>query len=206
MSPTPSPSVAEWDSVLEQAKAGSSAAKGQLLQAYRPYLLAIAHQEIDNNLVCKVSPADLVQDTFLAALRNFIGFKGMSLPELHRWLRQMLLREVGFQRRYYATQCRAVNREMPLDSVLCPEGEVQHLTVLGPSPGEQAQAKEERLLLREALRRLPGEYRQVLLLRNGREEYSFAEIGTLMGRSEDAARKLWRRALERLRRAMGIKP
>jgi RNA polymerase sigma-70 factor (ECF subfamily) len=60
---------------------------------------------------------------------------------------------------------------------------------------EQAEAVEK------ALRGLPADYQQVILLRY-REELSFEEISRIMGRSANAVEKLWLRAIERLRQEM----
>jgi RNA polymerase sigma-70 factor (ECF subfamily) len=57
---------------------------------------------------------------------------------------------------------------------------------------------EKALALRRALERLPEEYRRVVVLRF-EEGRSFEEIGRLTDRSPDAARKVWSRAMERLR-------
>jgi RNA polymerase sigma-70 factor (ECF subfamily) len=57
---------------------------------------------------------------------------------------------------------------------------------------EQAQA------LRQALERLPDDCRQVLVYRY-LEGHTFEVIGQRLGRSSEAARKLWARAMERLR-------
>jgi RNA polymerase sigma-70 factor, ECF subfamily len=59
-------------------------------------------------------------------------------------------------------------------------------------------AHEQAEALRRALARLPDDYRRVITLRYD-DGQSFEEIGRLMERSPDAARKLWARAMERLR-------
>lgn len=56
--------------------------------------------------------------------------------------------------------------------------------------------------MREALQRLASDHRRIIVLRN-LELRPFAEIATLMNRSEAAARKLWARAVESLAREMG---
>lgn len=50
-----------------------------------------------------------------------------------------------------------------------------------------------------ALQRLPPTYREVIELRN-QELLSFPEIGRRLARSAKAARSLWERAIEALRR------
>jgi RNA polymerase sigma-70 factor (ECF subfamily) len=51
------------------------------------------------------------------------------------------------------------------------------------------------------LDRLPDDYRQVITLRY-REDRPFDEIARLIGRSENAVRKLWFRAIERLQQEL----
>jgi RNA polymerase sigma-70 factor (ECF subfamily) len=59
--------------------------------------------------------------------------------------------------------------------------------------------------LQAALGRLPADYRQVITLRY-HEQLSFEEIGRLLQRSPDAARKLWARAVERLQEELDPPP
>jgi RNA polymerase sigma-70 factor (ECF subfamily) len=66
-------------------------------------------------------------------------------------------------------------------------------------------AHEQAEALRCALERLPDDYRRVLTLRY-QEERSFEEIGGLMERSANAARKLFARAVERLQQEMDPAP
>jgi len=51
------------------------------------------------------------------------------------------------------------------------------------------------------LERLPADQKTAILLRS-RDHCSFAEIGERMERSADAARKLWFRGVEQLRREL----
>ncbi len=63
-------------------------------------------------------------------------------------------------------------------------------------------AEEQAVKVRRALETLPEDYRQVIVWRY-QEERSFAEIAERMGRTENAVRKLWFRAIERLEQALG---
>jgi RNA polymerase sigma factor (sigma-70 family) len=62
-------------------------------------------------------------------------------------------------------------------------------------------AREQAETVDAALGRLPEDYRRVIELRN-REDRPFAEVGAILGRSADAARMLWFRAVERLQREL----
>lgn len=192
---------------LAAARNGSKEALGELLEAYRNYLLLIAQQEIDPRLRAKGGASDLVQETFLEAQRDFAGFQGDSEEELLAWLRQLLHNNlVNFGRRYRDTHKRRVSREVSLEGASSARTACDWLIADGPSPSELLIADEDGRRVLEALERLPEEYREALLLRC-REGLSFEEIGQCLGqRSANAAQKLWMRALERLRTDLGEQP
>src|SRR4051794_37421346 len=93
--------VADW---LPGARAGAPEALGQLLEAWRGYLLVVAQRELDPDLRAKGGASDLVQETFLEAQRDFPRFHGDSEAELLAWLRRLLLNNVAnFTRSYRGT-------------------------------------------------------------------------------------------------------
>ena len=185
--------------LVAAARAGSREALGRALEDCRRYLLAIAERQLDPDLRSKGGASDLVQETFLEAQRDFARFQGSSPDELRAWLRQVLLHNVGaFTHRFRGTTKRAVGREVALaaggsSADLGPDLAGSTLT-----PSGVAIEHEQAVALRRALERLPEEYRRVVVLRF-EEGRSFEEIGRLTGRSPDAARKVWSRAMERLR-------
>ena len=69
------------------------------------------------------------------------------------------------------------------------------------SPSSHAVRREQAVLLADALARLPADYREVFILRN-LEQVSVDEIAARMGRSPNAVRKLWGRAMVALKQAM----
>jgi RNA polymerase sigma-70 factor (ECF subfamily) len=162
-------------------------------------LIAIAERQLDPELRSKGGASDLVQETFLEAQRDFERFQGSSPGELRAWLRQVLLHNVGaFTRRFRVTSKRAIRREVSLMSQGSSTGIGGELTRSALTPSGVAMEHERALALRRALDRLPQDYRQVVILRF-EEGRSFEEIGRLTDRSPDAARKIWSRAMERLR-------
>ena len=184
--------------LLQKARSGSGEALGQLLEACRAYLLVVARQELRKPLQAKVDAADLVQDTFMEAMRDFADFHGDCAQQLLGWLRGILLHNVADLSRRFTTGCRCLSQEVPLldrTADLVPSGKDrgEKRTIC-----QQLIAQEQRHALDAALRRLPPSYRQVLQLRYDKC-CSFAEIGNCLQRSPEAARKLWCRALERLR-------
>jgi len=195
--------AAQW---LPVARAGSREALGQLLESARRYLVSIARQELDADLRTKNSPSDLVQETFVEAQRAFGQFHGDTEAELLAWLRQLLLHRVGKLRRSFRdTQKRRLAREVALGGDSSTDGPVGGLVVNVPSPSGQAMEREQDQALQAALGRLPDDYRRVITLRY-QEELPFEEIGRLLDRSPDAARKLWARAVERLHEELESPP
>jgi RNA polymerase sigma-70 factor (ECF subfamily) len=184
---------------LAAARAGSREALGQALEALRGYLLLLAQEDLDPSLRAKGGASDLVQETFLEAQRDFPHFQGNSEEELRAWLRQLLRHNLAdFTRRYRATGKRGIGREQALEPGGSSAVPGAGLAAPEPSPSRLAVAQEQAEALRQAVERLPEDYRQVLRLRH-QEKRSFEEIAQQMGRSAPAVRQLWSRAVRRVR-------
>jgi RNA polymerase sigma-70 factor (ECF subfamily) len=188
--------------LIQAARNGAPESLGQALEACRFPLLFAANQGLPRKLQVKVAPSDLVQETFLEARRDFSRFHGETQAELLAWLRQLLRNNLlDASRKFCQTDKRGLSQEVPLgtgSSAGCLAGQV---AAEQESPSAQAVLREEAELVERALKCLPDDYRQVVVLRS-REERPFAEIGQKMGRSADAARKLWAAAIERLQDEM----
>jgi len=185
----------EW---LAAARTGSPDALGKALHACQNYLLLIAGQELAADLHAKAGASDLVHDTFLDAQRDFAQFHGTSEAELLAWLRQILVNNVAKFTRSFRTRKREVNREVVLaadDSAGSGAPPVRDPT---QTPSTQAVEREQAQALRRTMDQLPDDYRRVLVLRYV-EGRSFEEIGPLLNRSADAARKLFARAMQQLK-------
>ena len=81
----------EFLSLLGQARKRDTESLGKLLQWYVNYLTILATTQLDRRLRRRMSPSDLVQETMLAAHRDFADFRGTSQPELLGWLRKILI-------------------------------------------------------------------------------------------------------------------
>jgi RNA polymerase sigma-70 factor (ECF subfamily) len=192
----PSSCVENW---LKEACGGSAAAQGQVLELCRKYLLVIANRELDAMLKAKEGASDLVQETLLQAYRGFPKFEGTTRAEILAWLRRILLNNLSnLRRRYGEAENRRVSREVSLDDI-GPFAQLKRSLALDTtSPESRAADEEASAALDRALEQLPNGYREVIVLRHG-QGLSFAELGQLLDRSDEAARKLYVRAIERLR-------
>jgi RNA polymerase sigma-70 factor (ECF subfamily) len=195
-----------WDSkqLLAGARAGDSDSLGWLLEIYRNYLHLLASAQLNERLRSRVNPSDLVQETFLRASRHFGEFCGSSEQEWLGWLRTILRRSLlTMVHRQVVARKRSVLREISLQELAIrsgPEasGWTSQIVSPGSSPSAPARRQELSCLLAERLSRLPGPYREVLVLRH-LEGLSFSEVAERMRRPPGAVRVLWLRALERLR-------
>jgi RNA polymerase sigma-70 factor (ECF subfamily) len=193
---------------LRKARAGRSDALERLLELYRGYLTLLARLQIDRRLQGKVDAADLVQETFLEAHRDFAEFRGTTEGELVAWLRRILASNVAnLVRHYRGTRRRDIRLERRLAVELDESSRVLNQDVVAPqsSPSEQAARREQAVLLADALERLPENYRDVIILRQ-LEGLSFPEVARRMGRSLDSVKNLWARALARLSQLLGASP
>ena len=185
--------------LIREARDGSTQAVGQLIDACRNYLLHIARQEMPVALRAKIGPSDLVQDAAFEAQRDFASFEGEQLEQLLAWLRRILLNNTAnIKRQYQHTDKRDISRERPLAFDAGAIGEPIDQCL---SPGAALSIAEQQARVNRALERLPADMQAVIVLRN-REHLSFQEIGIRMERAPDAARKLWARAIEQLRKEL----
>jgi RNA polymerase sigma-70 factor (ECF subfamily) len=193
--------------LLAHAREGRGDSLGTLLELYRNYLSLLARTQIDLHLQGRASASDVVQDAFMEAHRDFRTFRGTTEAELLAWLRSILVHKVArlIERHVFATK-RDVRRERRLNRGLAAlEQSASHVDALlvsqWSSPSARLQRRERAAVLADLLAQLPSHYREVLVLRD-LEGLSFAEVGIRMGRSTAAVRKLWVRAIDRLRQLL----
>ncbi len=184
-----------FQKLLKRAKSGDEEALGILLDKHRKFLLMIANQELPANIAAKVGASDVVQESMITAHQQFERFDGETKSQLRAWLRQFLIHDLHHARRaFQGTEKRQINREraIQLDSSFAHPLVDPQLT-----PQTNASLNERVAQLKTEIGGLPKDYRDVVELHSF-QELSFDEIGQIMNRSPDAARKLWTRAMMKL--------
>lgn len=195
--------------LLTQALVGSQECFGRLLHVYRNYLKILVISQLERKLLARVSPSDVVQETFLEASRDFGQFRGKSSQEFWGWLRSILVNNLHrVVEQHVLTKKRDVRREISLEALAnsLEQSTTRLETILpasGSSPSGNLQQAELEIHLADKLAELPEDYRTVIVLRHI-EAMPFEEIGKRMERSSGAARMLWFRAIQALRTSMQI--
>jgi RNA polymerase sigma-70 factor, ECF subfamily len=195
---------AHVQSLLDRARHGQGESMGQLLQMYRNYLTILATMQLDRNLRRRMNPSDLVQETMLAAHRDFPQFRGSSEREFLAWLRQVLISCLHHAVEVHLrAKKRDVRREVSIEQVSAALDRsavnfAQMLADRGASPSASFRQRERAVALADQLAQLKAEYRDVIVLRN-LQGLSFDEIADRMGRRTGAVRMLWLRAIDRFK-------
>lgn len=202
-----SSSSANAELLLSQALAGSSECFGRLLHVYRNYLKLLVVTQLERKLQQRVSPSDVVQETFLEANRDFPKFRGSSTGEFCAWLRKILVNNLHrVVEKHVLAAKRDVRREVSLENLATnlEESTARLEAILpdqGTSPSGNAVRHEMEIVLADHLTALPDDYRDVIVLRHI-EGLTFEAVGQQMERSAGAARMLWLRAIQELRNRM----
>jgi RNA polymerase sigma-70 factor (ECF subfamily) len=185
---TPVPTDEE---IVRRARAGDAEAMASLFERHLPTLRAVARRRLPAAMRAKVGESDVVQDAWLAAIQRLPEFEERGDGSFGRWLRQILEHKVVDEvRRHVEAASRDARREIALRTgAEALVGASDHT-----SPSMQVANAEESAAVRRAVDDLPSAYREVVRLVH-QEGLTLVEAGARMGRSAEAARKLYGRAL-----------
>ena len=152
-----------FETLLQRARAGDTAALGCLLDSCRAYLKLIAASLLRTASRASVDVSDVVQETNLKACGNFPTFQGSDEPAAGRLVasdpdepRVEPPQEAGSPGR----------RPESLEALLERASLEAHraLAAPGSTPSAQASRREQAVLTANALESLPPDYQQVLVL------------------------------------------
>lgn len=181
--------------LIPRVKDGDVEARDKLLSELQGFLSLVANENLYGSLKQKVGSSDIVQLAMLRVVDNFEKFNGSSEVELRPWLRKIVVNEIRRTLQSYQTDKRDLKREKSLGSSFIDTHSAQQDGTLTPS--SEAMAAERIELFQFILSELEPEHAQVIRLRSIMS-LSFKEVGQAMDRSEDAASKLWYRAMLKL--------
>ncbi len=193
--------------LMQSAQQGEEGCLGRLLQRYANYLRVLSAAQLDPKLRGRVSPSDIVQETYVDAHRDFGKFRGATEQEFTAWLRQILIQNLARAvERHVLAAKRDVRRERSIEDYqrAIDRSSARLETLLvdpGKTPSAAMQERQRALEVADKLAALPHDYREVVILRNF-QQLPFEEVATRMQRTPGAVRMLWMRALSQLREAL----
>lgn len=172
------------------------------LQRFRPFLRALAEEQLYSGLRPKIDPSDLVQQTMLQAIESQSQFRGTTDAAKASWLRAILKNVMAGFGRHFHRDRRNVSREQAIESGGSTRSE-HGFEIAGDfsSPSQQLRQSEDRQQLQELLAHLTDEQQQALVLRYW-HDFSLEEIGQKMNKSPDAVAGLLYRGMKVLREKM----
>ena len=178
---------AEDAELISRLGRGEPEAAVALYDAYFDRIYALVFNQVARN---REAAQDIVQETFLAALKSARKFDGRS--RAYTWLYSIATKKVAdfyrHQKRVAKHQVESVNGTLELDQ----------LSDSKQSAPGAVESDEESHAVQQALSGLPLHYRQVLVLKYA-EEMPVLEISRIMGRSPKSIEGLLTRAREELR-------
>jgi RNA polymerase sigma-70 factor, ECF subfamily len=181
------PESDEETQLLTDARAGDRAAYDGLVARLEPRVRAFVLSRIHPEARPRLDLDEIVQDTFVRAYESLRSFRGDDMPTFSRWL--MGIARIAVIR---AARPPGAGHLGLGDDVI--EG--------GASPSAALRRDERFERLQSSLDSLSGDYREVLYLARI-EGLSMQEIADRMGRSPEAVKKLFGRALAKLRERFG---
>jgi RNA polymerase sigma-70 factor (ECF subfamily) len=178
----PSPQQLEAERSLVEAARSNPVAFGALYERYVDAIYAYAYQRTGNRTMAE----DVVSETFHKALENIHGYE---------W------RGVAFSAWLYRIASNVVAARFRREPIMGGEEELESALDLEPGPELSLTILERRTDVMKAVRMLPDDQQQVVLLRFG-QDLRNKEIARVMQRSEGAVKLLLHRALAGLHRRL----
>jgi RNA polymerase sigma-70 factor (ECF subfamily) len=183
------------EDLVERARAGDGEALRLLLNRHEPSLRDRVRRELPASLRRKVGASDVIQEAYLGVHRNLANFEPRGEGSFERWLARIVDNKVRDTLRHYlARGKRGRQREVSRPH----RADTRQFPARQPTPSAIAMAAELEARVRESFERLSPDHQDALrLLRD--EGLSMEQAGERLGRSGEAMRKLYARAVTRLR-------
>jgi len=179
----------DLDNVIQRAQGHDADALGEIYRLYARRVFGLCRYMLDS----RESAEDATGEVFLKLQRSIESYDG-SIP-FHRWMLRVA-----------TNQCIDALRSRKRGRQVIVEGEtevaVMEAVSSEPSPLGAVLSAEERTGVRDAIGRLPENYRVPLVLRYY-SELSYDEIAQQLGLKRDYVAALLFRAKQELRRKLG---
>jgi RNA polymerase sigma-70 factor (ECF subfamily) len=160
------------------------------VETHRQRLETVVAKRLGQRLQAQQGVDDVLQETYLRALRSIARFEWRTEASFFNWL-SAIAHNVILEAASRAKTERYIALDVELD-----------LKGADPSPGKRLRRKERLMRLEEALARLPPDYRKILELVR-LQGLSVTDAAQRIGRSPNTTSQLLLRALRRLREVFG---
>jgi RNA polymerase sigma-70 factor, ECF subfamily len=159
----------ELKSLSELVLTGDPPSIEALLMKHHNRLRRMVAARLDPRLASRVDPSDIVQEVFFEAIKQLPGYVQHPAIPVYPWLRQLAANRLAkAHQQHLHAQRRSVAREVSLDLGLsCASVALlaDRLVSAESSPSRDMGRQELERQVREALDKLPGIDREVLILR-----------------------------------------
>lgn len=149
--------------LVKQSLNGSHEAFEQLVLLYEKSIYNIAY----HYLLDREWALDMTQETFLQAYKSLAGLKDQA--SFGAWIKRICRNKCMDHLR------KSKENAVSLEEMMEGENGGTHIPATDPTPEKSLAQQEDMRRLEEILRKLPHEYKEVLILR-AFEEYSYDEI------------------------------
>ena len=180
----------ETATLIGRARAGSADALNALYTRCAGKLLPLIRLRMGRSLRTELESRDILQAVLLKSFERLGQFEGSGNTSLMAWLARIAENEIRDRADYQGRQRRDAARRVPIE-------EADALPVAVRSALTQAILSEEAERLERAIDSLTDDHREIILLRQF-EELTFPEIAARIGKSDDASRMMFARAMTAL--------
>jgi len=200
--------LAQSIDLVKRAQDGDPAALDSLITRYYPKVRRIVRLRLGRGLRRWLDSEDILQGTFIGAVRTLDRFEMRDESSLLHWLGKIAEHQIKDAADYHYAQKRDGRRQQSLRVTPGSDSSDDFQMEL-PSderpPLEGVIGGEQLAAIEEAIPDLSPEYREVILIRDY-EGGSWATVAELLGSpSPDAARMLYARAITELTRLVRVR-
>ena len=177
--------------LIQRAKNGDDTALARVFEAYRDRIRGLVRKKLGDPLRTNLDSSDVVQSVCLEAMKGLDGLEYKNEDGFVHWLARITENTIRDKYRYFGAQKRKA-----------PEGDDEIATLSqatggDPTPSRIVGQSEQMESVLRALRRLPEDYRRIIVLTRF-EKKSHREAAEALGKTEKATRMLLARARVRL--------
>lgn len=191
--------------LINRAKNNDAEALNALFAKYQNRVLRIVRLRLTASLrvKLKMQSMDITQEIFLSAFKKLDQFELTSEGAFIYWLTKIVQNYIRDRLDYASAQKRVAPKgEFSLDSPIATEtdNEMKVLDIMpskDTSPSQHVLRKENKDILDELLLKLDDKDREIIIHRD-LEDLTFVEISKILEKSEDAVRKQYNRAFQKL--------